>query len=171
MLAHHPPEPETFEKELAQIQEKERDLKGEQRRFLCSIVERAKNNVDVLRGFRDEHTILRAKLDRLVEDKREKPSEPNLDSALKHRSHEVNFLKQQLDLLKHEKEDAINRQIELDIIVANFRNAENAPHPEFDRIKKLKNKLDTANIKNGERKNLMRIYSGVIRQFDKQEMH
>jgi hypothetical protein len=83
----------------------------------------------------------------------------------------VNLLKQQIDFLKHEKEDAINRQIELDIILGNFRSAENAPHPEFDRIKKLKNKLDKAGIKNGETKNLMRIYSGVIRQFDRQEMH
>ncbi len=56
------PVAETFEAELASITEKGKDLKGEQRIFYQSIVERVSNNVQVLADLRREHTALRSHL-------------------------------------------------------------------------------------------------------------
>jgi hypothetical protein len=173
-LPKSPPErepvAETFEKELAEIMEREKDLKGEQRTFFSSIVERVRNNVDVLHVLREEHNILRTKLNKLVDERREKTAEPNLQSAIKHRTHEVNLLKKQIDLLCHKRDDALKQQKELEMILANFQHAADYQHPEEDEIKELKNKLDKANIKNSETKHLMKIYTAIIDLFDKQHM-
>lgn len=161
---------ETFDKELADIKEKGKELKGDQKKFYSSIVQRVENNVHVLSDLREEHTILRNKLGEMINMKREIGNEPDLAVDLKHRNHEVNLLKKQIDMLKHNKEDAINRQRELEIILANFQNAAESSHPEYERIKTLKNKLDKASIKNNETKHLMKIYSSVINQYDRQSM-
>lgn len=164
------PVAETFERELESIREKEKDLKGEQRKFFSSIVERVKNNVDVLAELRQEHTALRATLNKLIEEKRSRTNDVDLATAIKHRSHEVNLLTKQIDMLKHKKEDAMQRQVDLEIILTNYRNAAESPHPELDDIQQMNNKLDNANIKNNETKHLMKIYQGVIAQFDRQQM-
>lgn len=159
---------DTFEKELEQIQEKEKDMKGEQRKFYSSIVARVKNNCEILADLREEHANLRAKLTKMR--KMERLIEPNLEHTLKHRQHEVTLLVKQIDMLKHQREEAIKRQKELELSLANYQSAETAEHPELDRIRVLQNKLDKANIKNGETKHLMKIYQGIINQFDKQQM-
>lgn len=162
------PVAETFQRELEQLQEKEKELKGEQRKFFGSIVERVKNNVDCLASLREEHATLRARLTKLT--KMERLIEPNLEHTLKHRTHEVNLLVKQIDMLKHKREEAIKRQGELEIILGNFQSAATCEHPELDRIQVLQNKLDKANIKNAETKHLMKIYQGIINQFDRQQM-
>jgi hypothetical protein len=175
-----PPEPEpvaeTFEKELEDMKEKEREMKGEQRKFFSSIVERVRNNVEVLRSLREEHLALRTRLSALEGEKAkksaksEKISEPNLQAAIKHRTHEVLLLKKQIDTLYNKKEEAIHRQSELEVVLANFQTAANYEHPEAEQIKTLKNKLDKANIKNSETKHLMKIYTSIITHFGRQQM-
>ena len=112
------PATETFEAELASIIEKGTDLKGEERMFYQSIVERVKNNVDVLADLRQEHTQLRSKLGELVTAKNEKTKSQTitLEADIKHTNHNVNLLKKEIDKIKNDREKAINRQKELEII-------------------------------------------------------
>ncbi|OHT14269.1 hypothetical protein TRFO_15434 [Tritrichomonas foetus] len=159
-----------FEKDLNEIKEIGKDLKGEQRLFFNSIIMRLDNNNHVLTDLCEEHTQLRKKLNDLIEIKRANPCEPDLHKALKHQSHEVHLLKKQIDNLKHNKEIAINRQRELELILHNFQQAAVYKHPEEERIRSLKNKLFKANIKNSETKHLMKLYSAIIYQFDRQQM-
>ena len=159
-----------FEKELSEITEIGKDLKGEQRSFFNSIIMRIDNNNHVLTDLCEEHTVLRNKLNELIRIKRENPNEPDLQKAIKHQSHEVNLLKKQIDSLKNNKEKALNRQRELELILDNFQKAAVFKHPEEDRIKTLKNKLFKANIKNSETKHLIKLYNQIIYQFDRQQM-
>jgi hypothetical protein len=73
---HSEPEPMVgiFERELEEIKdkEKEEDLKAEQRKFSISILQLGHSNVDALRGFREDHPILRIQLNHLIEEKRER---------------------------------------------------------------------------------------------------
>ncbi|OHT06219.1 hypothetical protein TRFO_25762 [Tritrichomonas foetus] len=131
---------------------------------------RLENNNRVFSELCEDHTLFRKKLSELVEKKRENPIEPDLSKALKHVGHEVSLLKKQIDILKHKKEAAISRQKDLEIALHNFEQAAVTKHPEEDRIKALKNKLFKANIKNGETKHLMKLYSSIIYQFDRQRM-
>lgn len=162
---------ETFEEELASIKEKGKDLKGEQRVFYQSIVERVSNNAETLAELRSEHTQLRAKLAELVKEKQGHKEMTTLEGDLRHTSHEVNLLQKQIDKIKNEREKSVNRQAELEIILANFKNAAETVHPEEARIADMKNKLDRANIKNGETMHLMKIYQKIIHLLDKQKMH
>ena len=58
---------ETFEKELEQIKENGKEIKGQNNRnFYKSIVERLENNVKVLAELRQEHTALRERLKELT---------------------------------------------------------------------------------------------------------
>jgi hypothetical protein len=164
------PVAETFEAELAQITEKGKDLKGEQRIFYQSIVERVANNVEVLATLRTEHTGLRAKLKTLVAQKADLNERTTLEGDIKHTNHDVNLLKKQIDRIKHDKATSIERQAELEVIYANFEHAEKIKHPEDERIESMKNRLDRANIKNGETTHLEKIYQQVSYLLDRQKM-
>lgn len=162
---------ENFEAELASIRAKGKDLKGEQRVFYTSIVQRVENNSQTLNDLRKEHTALREKLGEVVREKHNRNKEANLEGDIKHTNHEVNLLKKKIDRLKHNKEESINRQRELEVILANFQNAAETQHPEEQRIRDMKNKLDKANIKNSETTHLMKIYQQIIHLLDRQKMH
>ena len=159
-----------FNRELNEVKEVGKDFKGEQRQFFNSIIMRLENNNNVFSDLCEEHTQLRKKLNELIEIKRANPCEPDLQKALKHVSHEVHLLKKQIDSLKHNKETAINRQKELELILHNFQQAAVCKHPEEEKIQELKNKLFNANIKNSETKHLLKMYAAIIYQFDRQQM-
>lgn len=159
-----------FEKDLAEIKEIGKDFKGDQRVFFNSIIMRLENNNNVLSDLCQDHTLLRKRLNELIEIKRQNPNEPDLAKALKHQNHEVNLLKKQIDNLTHKKEESIRKQRELERILDNFRQAEKCKHPEEEKIRDLKNKLFKADIKNSETKHLMKIYGSIIYQFDRQQM-
>jgi chromosome segregation ATPase len=161
---------ETFEDELAAITEKGKDLKGDQRIFYQSIVERVANNVEVLAGLRTEHTQLREKLRQLVAEKADLTDRTTLEGDIRHTSHDVNLLKKQLDKVVHDKKEAIRQQEELEAILANHRHAEAQVHPEDTQIAEMKNRLDRANIKTGETTHLIKIYERIIYLFDRQKM-
>ncbi|KAH0787843.1 hypothetical protein GPJ56_008192 [Histomonas meleagridis] len=165
------PVTETFEAEISSIKEKGKDLKGEQREFYASIVQRLENNVKVLSDLREEHKALRNNLGSLVKTMNSLSEESNLQEDIKRLNHEVNFLKRQIDKAVHNKEKSIARQKELEAIYSNLQNASETVHPEEARIHSMKNKLDKTNIKNDETSHLMKIYQQIIRQFDKQKMH
>lgn len=162
---------ETFEEELASITEKGKDLKGEQRIFYQSIVERIKNNVEALAEMRSDHSQLRARLAELVQEKNAKANRQSLEADLKHTEHEVNLLKMQIDRVKCDRERCIERQHELEVALANYKNAASNEHPEEQRIRDMKNKLDRANIKNGETLHLMKMYQKIVHLLDKQKCH
>lgn len=168
-VSNSQPVAETFQAELASINEKGKDLKGEKRENYQSIVQRLENNCQVLSDLRDEHTQLREKLGQLVKDKNSRSKLTNLDSAIKHANHEVNLLKKQIDKLKHQKEESMKSQKEAEVILANFKRAETCEHPEEARIQEMKNRLDKANIKNSETTHLMKLYQQIIHLLDKQK--
>lgn len=162
---------ETFEEELASITEKGKDLKGEQRVFYQSIVERVSNNVQVLADLRQEHTTLRSHLTELAREKTLHQKRQTLEGDLHHNEHEVNLLRMQIDRARNDKEKAVEGQRQLEVILTNFKNCENARHPEEQRIVDMKNRLDRANIKNGETTHLMKIYQRIATLMDQQNMH
>ena len=161
---------ETFQDELQMIKEKGKDFKGEQREFYRSIVQRVENNVQVLADLRDEHTILRNKLGELVKEKNSRMDRVDLAHDIKHMDHEVNLLKRQIDKTKHQREQSINRQRELEVILANFKKAEVVEHPEEKRICDMKDELDRTNIKNSEATHLVKVYHQIIYYLDRQRM-
>lgn len=163
------PVAETFQAELAAINEKGKELKGEKRENYRSIVQRLENNCQVLADLREEHTTLREKLGQLAKEKNSRAKMGNLDAALKHTNHEVNLLKRKIDNLKHQKEQSIISQQEAEVTLANFQRSETSEHPEEQRIQDIKNRLDKANIKNSETAHLMKIYQKIIALFDKQK--
>jgi predicted nuclease with TOPRIM domain len=128
----------TFQAELAAIQEKGKDLKGDQKVFYNSIVERVANNVQVLADQREEHTQLRAKLGELVKEKANLSQRVDLEGDIRHTQHNVNLQKKQCDRLKQERYDSVRAQAELEIVLANFRNADIYEHPENALIADMK---------------------------------
>ena len=169
MNSQQPTEP--FQAEINSIKEKGKDLKGEQRENYRSIIQRLENNSHVLSDLCEEHTQLRERLQQVVKEKNEKPKNANLAAAIKHTNHDVVLLKRQIDALKHQKEASIKKQNELEVILANFNQAEHADHPEEKRIQDIKNKLDKAKIKNEETTHLMKVYQRIITLFDRQKNH
>lgn len=161
---------ETFESELASLKEKGKDMKGEQKLFYNSIVERIENNVHVLADLREEHTQLRQKLGQVVAEKQSKDKRCDLAADIKHTAHEVCLLKMQIDRIKSDREESYTRQKQLEVALANYKRAEVTEHPEEQRIQDMKNKLDRANIKNGETTHLMKMYQKIIHLFDRQKM-
>lgn len=172
-LTNSQPVAETFEEELTSIKEKGKNLKGEQWKFYTSIVQRVENNCQALNDLRKEHSSLREKLTELVNKKQEYSTgaDLDLDLSIKHTNHEVNLLKKQIDKLKHQKETSLKRQQELEVILANFKQAALNEHPEEQRIRDMKNRLDKANIKNQETNHLTKIYNSIIHLLDRQKMH
>jgi hypothetical protein len=164
------PVAETFKTELRAIQEKGKDLKGEQKVFYNSIVERVANNVQVLADFREEHSQLREKLWKLVSQKEKLKQRVDLEGDIKHTLHDVNLHKHQYDRLKRERSESVEKQQELSIALENFRNAEVFEHPEETKIANMKNKLDRTNIKNGEASRLVKIYQRILYYLDRQKM-
>jgi hypothetical protein len=165
---------ETFEGELQSIQEKGKDLKGDQKVFYNSIVERVANNVQVLADLREEHTALRAKLAEQVQitaGHNITAERVDLAAEIRHVQQDVNLLKQKHDSLKQERTESLARQKELEVILANFKNAEMVAQPEEAMIADMKNKLDRANIKNGEALHLINLYQRIIYHLERQRMH
>ena len=89
----------------AYLKEKGKDMKGEQKLFYQSIVERIENNVQVLADLREEHTQLRAKLGDVVKEKQSKDTRCDLAADIKHTAHEVSLLKMQIDRIKSDREE------------------------------------------------------------------
>ena len=164
------PVAETFQEELKVINERGKEFKGEQRDFYRSIVQRLENNVQILNDLRDEHSSLRQKLGELVKEKNSRLKNVNLAGDLKHMSHEINLLKKRNDRIKHQKEKSIERQRELEVVLANYKNAESSGHPEEKRIQDLKNQLGRANIKNQEAAHMIKQYQRIIYYMDRQKM-
>lgn len=163
---------ETFRPELEEIKKKGAalNLKGEQRDFYLSIVSRIENNCQVLESLRNEHTSLRKQLNGLVEQKGNLSKTCDLEKDIKHWNHEVAYLKKQIDKTKNKRDNAVRRQQELEIILANFKSAEVADHPEIEATCQLKNKLDKASIKLAETNHLLKIYQSIQNQFDREKM-
>jgi hypothetical protein len=161
---------EMFERELEMLRAKEKDMKIDRRKFYRPILDRVKLNIDVLRGLLEEHSILRAKLSQLVQEKRMKGAEPDPASAQHRLSHEVNLLKKQLDLFKSGRTEAVQRRDELAPILENYQRAAVPQFVEEQRMKVLRNKLDKSNIKNNETKHLMKLYAAIIDHFDPQQI-
>jgi hypothetical protein len=163
---------QTFEAELARITDKGKDFKGDQRIFYQSIVERVANNVKVLANLRTEHTQLREKLHALVDSKKQLTVRwsSTLADDIKHANHEVNLLKMQIDRIRNEKAIAVERQAELEVILANFRHSQEQVHPEEARIAEMKNRLDRANVKSGESTHLIKLYQQIIYLLERQRM-
>ncbi|EAX93836.1 hypothetical protein TVAG_177440 [Trichomonas vaginalis G3] len=160
----------TFEAELAQIKENGKDIKGKtNRNFYNSIVERIENNVKVLAELRAEHSSLRTRLSELVEAKRKQGRTSDLSGDIHKMQKSVNNLQRQIDNVKHDKEAAINRQKELQVILSSFENGEKYNNPDANQITTLKNKLEKANIKISETKHLMKLYDRIITQFEEQK--
>lgn len=160
----------TFEAELAQIKENGKDIKGKtNRNFYNSIVERIENNVKVLAELRAEHSALRTRLNELVEVKRGQGRTSDLSGDIHKIQKSVNNLQRQIDNVKHDKESAIRRQNELQMILVSFENGEKYNNPNSNQITTLKNKLDKANIKISETKHLMKLYDRIITQFEEQK--
>ena len=161
---------ETFEKDLARIKENGKEIKGtNNRNFYKSIVERIENNVKVLAELRDEHSQLR---DRLKELTRARPETKfNLHEEIAKMTKQINNLQRSIDRLKNDKENAIARQQELQLILKNFEQANKGNTPDTYRITTLKNQLDKANIKINETKHLIKMYERVITKFEQQKIH
>jgi hypothetical protein len=165
---------ETFEAELRAIKEKGKDRKGDEKIFYNSIVERVENNKQVLADLRVEHNALRTKLReqvRFAEQVNVKREDIDLVRELHHLQHDVNLLKQKHDQLKQQHSESIARQQELEVVLANFQKADVFQHPEDDLIAAMKNKLDRANIKNGEALHLIKLYERIINHLERQRMH
>lgn len=165
------PVAETFEKELEQIKENARELKGTNKVFYDSIVNRIENNCRALKDLREEHTVLRGRLTELVAIRKSfNHHSKDLDAVIKRNLRYVNKLQRQIDSIKHDKEAAIRRQDELRLILESIENARDAGHPELVTIADIKNKLDKANIKVEETKHLVKLYARIIELFEKQRM-
>jgi hypothetical protein len=82
----------------------------------------------------------------------------------------VNLMRRQIDHIKRDRSDSVERQQELAIIHANFKQAEIYTHPEEELMANMRNELDRVNIKNGEALHLMKIYHSIAYQFDRQKM-
>lgn len=169
-ISNSKPVAETFQEELKVINERGKEFKGEQRDFYRSIVQRLENNVQILNDLRDEHTSLRQKLGELVKEKNSRLQNVNLAGDIKHMDHEVNLLKKRNDRIKHQKEKSIERQRELEVILANFKNGESSGNSDEKRIQDLKNQLDRANIKNQEAVHMVKMYQRIIYFMDRQKM-
>lgn len=161
---------ETFEADLASIKEKGKDLKGTDRDFYNSIVQRLENNEQVLSDLRKEHTQLRTSLAQLTKEKEKRTGNIDLHADIKHSTHAVNLLKKQIDNYRHKKQEAIKRQNELQIQLQNLEGGTPAKDTTTERIATLKNRLDNAEIKNQETKHLLKIYNAIIYQFERQKM-
>lgn len=161
---------ETFEADLASIKEKGRDLKGTDRDFYNSIVQRLENNEQVLSDLRKEHTQLRSSLAQLTKEKQKRTGSIDLHADIKHSTHAVNLLKKQIDNYRHKKQEAVKRQTELQIQLQNLEGATPQADSSSERIALLKNRLDNAEIKNQETKHLLKIYDAIIYQFNRQKM-
>jgi hypothetical protein len=169
-----PTEPEsvadTFEADLAAIKEKGKDLKGEQREFYQSIVDRVANNVAVLASLRAEHTQLRKRLESLTGEQKTLRDRTTLESDIKHTTHEVNLLKKQIDKIRRDKVISVERQTQLEIVKANFARAESQVHPEEARIADMKDSLDRATIKTNEATHLFKLYEQIEYLLGRQKM-
>ena len=163
------PVAETFDEQIANIKEGGKDLKGDQREFFASIVQRLENNNQVLNDLRIEHSKNRATLAQLVKEKNDKQQEGDLASDIKKATHEVNKLKTQIDRIRNDREKSLARQKELEMILANFNSATAAEHPEEERIRFIRNRLDKVNIKVGEASHLEKLYSKIINLYDQQK--
>ncbi|EAY16571.1 hypothetical protein TVAG_434080 [Trichomonas vaginalis G3] len=161
---------ETFESDLASIKEKGRDLKGTDRDFYNSIVQRLENNEQVLSDLRKEHTQLRSSLAVLTKEKQKRTGSIDLHADIKHSTHQVNLLKKQIDNYRHKKQEAVKRQTELQIQLQNLEGGSQSTDTTTERIQTLKNRLDNAEIKNNETKHLLKIYNAIIYQFQRQKM-
>jgi hypothetical protein len=168
-----PPAPvaPTFEEDLERIKEKGKELKGDQKICYNSIVDRVANNVQVLAADREEFGQLRDRLADLVKQAAILKTRCDLPGDIQHTSHEVNLLKKQYDKLRRERVESIDRQAELEIVLANFRQAEIHGHPEDILMANMKNRLDRVNIKNGEVAHLAKAYTQIIFYFRRQTMH
>lgn len=164
------PVAETFEDELEQIKENGKELKGTNKAFYESIVQRIDNNCKALKSLREDHTALRAKLGELVGIRKKISQDFNLDQSIKRILREVNHLMMQIDRVKHKREVAISRQTELKLMLDNLTKGHDSEHPELIQITELKNKLDKALIKIDESKHLARIYEKILVLFDKQKL-
>ncbi|EAY12628.1 hypothetical protein TVAG_074560 [Trichomonas vaginalis G3] len=162
---------ESFEAELASIKEKGKDLKGTERDFYTSIVQRLENNDQVLQDLRKEHTQLRAELADLTKEKSKRTRDPDLAQDIKRTTHSVNLLKKQIDKFKHQKQEAINRQAELQVQYQNLTGGEGPKDTTAERLVSLKNKLDNAEIKNQETLHLKKVYDSIVYQLQRQKMH
>ena len=160
---------ETFEAELASIKEKGKDLKGTDRDFYISIVQRLENNEQVIADLRKEHSALRDQLRELTKEKAKRTKDTDLPAEIKRYTHKVNLLKKQIDNLKHKKLEAVNRQAELQIQLNNY-NSVGTVDLGAGRIVSLRNKLDNAEIKNQETTHLMKIYNQIAYQLERQKM-
>lgn len=162
---------ETFEKELDQIKEFGKELKGDRREFFNSIVQRVENNKQALQDLREEHTKMREYLKQLTKAKTEKGPTPVLSNEIKKLTHQSNFLKKQVDNLRHKREESVKRQNEIKMILQSYRDTNVHGHPEADKIQDLKNKLDNANTKNAEAQYLLRVYEQIEYLLDRQKVH
>lgn len=161
---------ETFEKELAQIKENGKEIKGQNNRnFYKSIVERIENNVKVLAELRQEHAALRERLNELTDSP--VSGKHDLQHDIKQLKKQVNNIQRNIDNVTNAKKVAISRQKELSLILRNFDDAEKQQSPESTKITALKNKLDKTNIKINEAKHIIKMYERVITKFEKQKIH
>ena len=161
---------ETFEKDLARIKENAKEIKGaNNRNFYKSIVERIENNVKVLAELREEHSQLRDRLKELTDSRPN--TKFNLHEEISKMTKQINNLQRNIDRIKNDKENAIARQQELQLILKNFEQASKGSAPDTYRITTLKNQLDKANIKINETKHLIKMYERVITKFEQQKIH
>lgn len=164
------PVADNFEKDLEKMKENGKDYIGERREFYNSIIQRVENNSQALVDLRKEHTKMRTYLKQLVETKNKKGATPNLQNEIKKLSHQANFLKKQVDNLRHKKEESIKRQEEIQLILQSYRDTNIHNHPEADKMQELKNKLDNATIKNSETQYLIRVYEQIEYFLNRQKM-
>lgn len=165
-----PPVAQTFEAELASIKEKGKDFKGDRRDFYLSIVNRLENNEQVLSDLRKEHTSLRESLDSLVKKKNSLNLCTDLQTDIRRSHHRVNLLKKQIDNFRHKKQEAIDRQAELNVVLKSLSSGDGKESLESIRLKDLKNKLDNANIKNQETGYLLKVYNQIQYLLERQKM-
>lgn len=162
---------ESFEAQVESIKQKGKDLKGENRDFFQSIVQRLENNNQVLDDLRKEHAAARAQLKDLKKEKESQRNNKDLDQEIKQLNHKVNLLKKQIDGLRHNKQAAIDRQGELQVLLKTFAAEDAGKDDTQERIRQLKNKLDNANIKNQETNHLFKAYNQIVYLLERQKMH
>ena len=162
---------ETFQKELIELQENGKDLKGEKKNFYNSIILRIENSIHILENLRTEHSSLRKKISQLVEEKKNRNKNFNLEQEIKHNLHDINLLKKQIDQIKHEREETLKKQIELKSIVENYRSALKVEESDESQINLIQGNLEKANIKIHETNHLIRIYNKIKNLLNKEKMH
>ena len=163
------PTAENFEAQVASIKQKGKDLKGDQRDFFQSIIQRLENNIQVLDDLRKEHTAARNQLKDLKKQKETQKSYTELAKEIKQCNHRVNNLKKQIDNIKHNKQQSISRQDELQLLLKSF-DVEGIHDDSYERIRQLKNKLDNANIKNQETMQIFKAYNQLVYLLERQKM-